>query len=117
MCGPWRPHRKREMQQLAIIEKLSEISSAIGCRCRRATPPLRREVERFLVASATEELSSSVTEISRQVPESARIASEPVNRARRTNDQVSELSKAAARIRDVVELINTIAGQTNLLVL
>ncbi len=51
-----------------------------------------------------------MTEISRQVPESARIASEPVNRARRTNDQVSELSRAAARIGDVVELINTIAG-------
>ncbi len=45
------------------------------------------------------------------------MASEAVNRARRTNDQVSELSKGAARIGDVVELINTIAGQTNLLVL
>ena len=32
-----------------------------------------------------------------------------------TNDRVSELSKAAGRIGDVVELINTIAGQTNLL--
>jgi methyl-accepting chemotaxis protein len=69
------------------------------------------------VASATEELSSSVTEISRQVQESARIAGEAVGQARNTNDQVSELSKAAARIGDVVELINTIAGQTNLLAL
>ncbi|MGJ5239935.1 CHASE3 domain-containing protein, partial [Bradyrhizobium oligotrophicum] len=65
------------------------------------------------VASATEELSSSVTEISRQVQESARMANEAVHQARRTNEQVSELSKAAARIGDVVELINTIAGQTN----
>ena len=69
------------------------------------------------VASATEELSSSVTEISRQVQESARMASEAVTQARTTNDQVGELSKAAARIGDVVELINTIAGQTNLLAL
>ncbi|ABE37393.1 chemotaxis sensory transducer [Rhodopseudomonas palustris BisB5] len=69
------------------------------------------------VASATEELSASVNEISRQVQDSARMASEAVDQARRTNDRVGELSKAAARIGDVVELINTIAGQTNLLAL
>jgi methyl-accepting chemotaxis protein len=69
------------------------------------------------VASATEELSSSVNEISRQVQESARMASEAVGQARTTNDRVSALSKAAARIGDVVELINTIAEQTNLLAL
>ena len=69
------------------------------------------------VASATEEMSSSVNEISRQVQESARIANDAVDQARKTNDRVAELSKAAARIGDVVELINTIAGQTNLLAL
>jgi len=69
------------------------------------------------VASATEELSSSVTEISRQVQDSARMAADAVNQGRTTNEQVSQLSKAAARIGDVVDLINTIAGQTNLLAL
>lgn len=69
------------------------------------------------VASATEELSSSVHEISRQVQQSARIASEAVDQARTTNERVGELPKAASRIGDVVELINTIAGQTNLLAL
>ncbi|MGJ4953632.1 methyl-accepting chemotaxis protein [Bradyrhizobium sp. HKCCYLS20291] len=69
------------------------------------------------VASATEEMSSSVTEIGRQVQESARMASDAVEQARRTNERVGELSKAATRIGDVVELINTIAGQTNLLAL
>ncbi len=69
------------------------------------------------VASATEEMASSITEISRQVQESARMAGGAVNEARKTNDRVSELSKAASRIGDVVELINTIAGQTNLLAL
>jgi len=69
------------------------------------------------VASATEELTSSVNEISRQVQESARIANEAVDQARKTNVRIDDLSKAAARIGDVVELINTIAGQTNLLAL
>ena len=69
------------------------------------------------VASATEEMSSSVNEISRQVQESARIAHEAVDQARKTNDRVGELAQAANRIGAVVELINTIAGQTNLLAL
>jgi methyl-accepting chemotaxis protein len=69
------------------------------------------------VASATEELTSSVNEISRQVQASARMANEAVDQARKTNGRIDELSKAAARIGDVVELINTIAGQTNLLAL
>ena len=70
-----------------------------------------------LVASATNQMASSVTEISREVHESARIAQSAVDQARKTNDRVGELSKAATRIGDVVELINTIAGQTNLLAL
>ena len=45
------------------------------------------------------------------------MANEAVGQARRTNDRVSALSQAAARIGDVVELINTIAAQTNLLAL
>ncbi|ABD07355.1 methyl-accepting chemotaxis sensory transducer [Rhodopseudomonas palustris HaA2] len=69
------------------------------------------------VAAAAEEMSSSVNEISRQVQDSARIASEALAQARKTNDNVAELAKAAARIGDVVELINAIAGQTNLLAL
>jgi methyl-accepting chemotaxis protein len=69
------------------------------------------------VASATEEMASSVGEIGRQVQQSARMARDAVDQARKTNDRVGELSSAAARIGDVVELINTIAGQTNLLAL
>jgi methyl-accepting chemotaxis protein len=69
------------------------------------------------VATSTEQMLSSVAEISRQVRDSARIAGEAVKQAQKTNDRVGELSKAAGRIGDVVELINAIAGQTNLLAL
>jgi methyl-accepting chemotaxis protein len=69
------------------------------------------------VASATEELSSSINEISRQVQDSARMAMAAVDEAGKTNDRVEQLAKAAARIGDVIELINAIARQTNLLAL
>jgi aerotaxis receptor len=69
------------------------------------------------VASASEEMSSSVREISRRVQDSAKMAAEAVEQACQTNGRVGELSKAAARIGDVVELINSIASQTNLLAL
>ncbi|HTC99237.1 MAG TPA: methyl-accepting chemotaxis protein [Bradyrhizobium sp.] len=69
------------------------------------------------VAAASEELSSSVGEISRQVSASARIASEAVDQAQKTDSRISQLSQAAARIGDVVDLIQSIAGQTNLLAL
>ncbi|QDL98855.1 HAMP domain-containing protein [Rhodopseudomonas palustris] len=69
------------------------------------------------VASASEEMTASVEEISRQVQASAKIASDAVEQAAYTNHRVEELSQAAARIGDVVELINTIAQQTNLLAL
>jgi len=77
------------------------------------------EISRQVQASAraAEELTASVHEISRQVQASARIAGEAVSQAGQTNDRVGELSKAAARIGDVVELISAIAGQTNLLAL
>jgi methyl-accepting chemotaxis protein len=60
---------------------------------------------------------SSRTATSRQVQESANMATHAVDQARQTNARVSELARAAGRIGDVVELINTIAGQTNLLAL
>ncbi len=69
------------------------------------------------VASATEEMSSSVSEIGRQVQESSRIADEAVKQARSTDERINELSKAAARIGDVVKLITSVAEQTNLLAL
>ena len=69
------------------------------------------------VASATEELSSSVHEIARRVQESSQIAGEAVQQAQKTDARINELSQAAGRIGDVVQLITDIAAQTNLLAL
>ncbi|NLH80813.1 MAG: HAMP domain-containing protein [Phyllobacteriaceae bacterium] len=69
------------------------------------------------VASAAEELTSSIGEIKRQVDESARVAAGAVVDAEVTASQVRELSTAANKIGLVVDLISNIAGQTNLLAL
>jgi methyl-accepting chemotaxis protein len=69
------------------------------------------------VASAASELTASVQEIGRQVGESSRIANEAVSQAAATDTRITELSQAAGRIGDVVQLITAIAEQTNLLAL
>jgi methyl-accepting chemotaxis protein len=69
------------------------------------------------VASAAEELSNSVSEISRQVARSSEIASKAVSDAERTNATVGALSIGAEKIGEVVKLIHSIAAQTNLLAL
>ena len=69
------------------------------------------------VATASEELGASIGEIGRQVTQSAQIAGNAVEEARKTNDTVQGLAEAAQRIGEVVTLINDIAGQTNLLAL
>ncbi|RDJ93109.1 AAA family ATPase, partial [Lacticaseibacillus rhamnosus] len=62
-------------------------------------------------------MSSSVSEIGRQVQESAQIAKQAVKQAEKTDGRIAELSKSAGRIGDVVKLITAIAEQTNLLAL
>ena len=69
------------------------------------------------VAASTEELTSSIREIGRQVSESTRIAQTAADQAAQSSQTVQGLAKAAQRIGDVVELISSIAGQTNLLAL
>lgn len=69
------------------------------------------------VATATEQLSASVGEISRQVEQSSRIAEGAVVQARQTDERIGKLSRAAEQIGEVVKLITAIAEQTNLLAL
>lgn len=92
-------------------EQAQERSTMVAAASGEATANVQS------VAGATEELSSSVGEISRQVQESARMAADAVGQARKTNEKVAQLSKSAARIGDVIELIDNIAEETNLLAL
>ena len=69
------------------------------------------------VAAAAEQMAASIVEITRRVSESASVAGQAVKEARATDATMRGLSESAARIGDVISLINDIAGQTNLLAL
>jgi methyl-accepting chemotaxis protein len=69
------------------------------------------------VSAGTEQLSSSIAEIGRQVVTSAEIARKAVDEAGATDATMRGLADNAARISVVIDLIQTIASQTNLLAL
>jgi methyl-accepting chemotaxis protein/NO-binding membrane sensor protein with MHYT domain len=70
-----------------------------------------------IAAAAAEEMSSSISEISRQLGQTNSLVSTAVDEAGTTNDEIGGLAAAAQKIGDVVKLIQTVAGQTNLLAL
>ncbi|GEM_PF-771508 len=69
------------------------------------------------VANTAHTLSTNRHNIHSKVQESKQIAQNAVSEARRAKDMVDGLTVAATEISKVVELINGIAGQTNLLAL
>ena len=69
------------------------------------------------VSVAAEELSASVAEISRQVVASSRIVDKAVRDSDCTAREFEGLTKSAEQIGEVINLIQHIAGKTNLLAL
>ena len=69
------------------------------------------------VAAAAEQLSGSISEISRRMSESSTISREAVDKAERTDKIISDLNAACQKIDNIVILINGIANQTKLLAL
>ncbi|NVK33613.1 MAG: methyl-accepting chemotaxis protein [Rhodobacteraceae bacterium] len=69
------------------------------------------------VASAAEELAASIDEIRGQVTRTTDVVHRATEGTRVTNDKVEGLASSAAKIGEVVTLIQAIAEQTNLLAL
>ncbi|MEP3274916.1 MAG: methyl-accepting chemotaxis protein [Stappiaceae bacterium] len=69
------------------------------------------------VASAAEQLAASIGEISRQVEQTTEVVDKATEGTRMTNEKVEGLAASAAKIGEVVTLIQAIAEQTNLLAL
>jgi methyl-accepting chemotaxis protein len=95
----------------------SQMDSSDG-RCRQVSEAAAEaNVNLQTVASAVEELSITIREITQQVNRYSEVSRDAVGDAKTTNGLVTELTRNALRIGDIVGLINTIASQTNLLAL
>jgi methyl-accepting chemotaxis protein len=103
---------EKDAQQLSLTARTTaEMSDQSADASRQASEHVRS------AATASNELSQSIVEISRRVQDSNSVASEAVKQAGATDERMAELSAAGDRIGDVVKLITSIAEQTNLLAL
>lgn len=133
--------RKVMMEELAssfeksvqgIIDMVVETSSLLGDRAKHLSELSAdgvskaeygsRAVEQAsenmsTVASSTEEMAASVSEITRQVSQSSQSAQEAVSKGGDAQDQISNLSTKVTSIDSVLKLISEISEQTNLLAL
>ncbi len=113
--------RRRLSVQTQIQKDLDVINHSVSGATERATTAAAAAAETSQsvqsVASSTEQLSASVSEISQQLSVAVETSNEAVKRARKTNEIVSGLSESAGQIGEVIDLINDIAEQTNLLAL
>jgi methyl-accepting chemotaxis protein len=69
------------------------------------------------MAIATRQMSKSIAEVAQQVSESSAIAQRALDKARDTDAIVSGLAESAQKIGEVISLIQSVAGKTNLLAL
>jgi hypothetical protein len=90
------------------IAKLAQASDGVG------TETLNRVTS---TASAAEELSASIGEISRYTETSLDVSGKAVENAAEANKGMQRLAAAVAEIGSVIDLITSIAEQTNLLAL
>lgn len=103
---------------LHTMKSMGEMSEDTSSRAQSVSKAANETEQNIqTVVSATEELTASIGEIAQQVSKSTRIASEAKEKAESTNQQISTLNEAAARIGEVLILIQNIAEQTNLLAL
>jgi methyl-accepting chemotaxis protein len=103
---------EEDAQRLSVTaHATAEMSGQSAGTSRQASEHVRS------AATASNELSQSIIEISRRVQDSNNVAAEAVEQATATDERMAELSAAGHRIGDVVKLITSIAEQTNLLAL
>lgn len=103
-----------DVQSRTMADKMRQTNEITMNVSRLSTENLS-SIER--VSAATEELSSSINEISRQVAESSTIASTAADKAAKTSKTVEDMAAQATKVGDIIELISNIANQTNLLAL
>lgn len=112
-------------ESINLATKMEEVVSAVSSastEMRASAEAMRTTAEQgrekaTTVASASDQLSSSIGEISRQISRTQQITNDALTESERSMNIVNGLAEAAGKIGQVVNLINDIADQTNLLAL
>ncbi|WP_316858464.1 methyl-accepting chemotaxis protein [uncultured Cohaesibacter sp.] len=105
-------------QLSATAQSMSQISDDTEAQASAASDASQKTSGNVqMVASATEEMTNTIGEISIQVTHAAQSARDAVGKVNATNAQMETLANTANKIGEVVEMISNIAEQTNLLAL
>ena len=97
------------------LTKTAEVTQTLSATVAAASEQSSANAQS--AAAAAEEMTSSVSEISRQVQDLHKISREAVSQVEQTNARIADLSQSASRIGEVVRMITAVAEQTNLLAL
>lgn len=103
--------RSAAQSMLSITENASNEAASVHASAELASANVAT------VSAATEELGSSITEISRQMDLQTEAADEAFDAASTSDRQIKGLAEKVEAIGEVVGLITSIAEQTNLLAL
>lgn len=112
-----------DQQALATLmsEKATEVNEQTNINQERAsqsaTAAARATESSTIIASATQELDSSIAEIGRQAREASTIAHKTVSEAQEIDRTVTNLAAQSEQIVSIVNFIGAIAQRTNLLAL
>lgn len=97
-----------------LVRTMNETSQTVSNAASGATQTVHNV---HSVASAAEEMTVSVQEISSQLQNSNSMVQDSVKKAESADSQAIALSEATSKVREVISLISSIAGQINLLAL
>lgn len=105
-------------QLSGTAQSMSDVSEETAQQASEASAASTQTLSNVqTIASATEEMTATIGEISEQVALAANAAVEAVGKVDDTNQQMGALAETADNIGKVVEMIASIAEQTNLLAL
>ncbi|WP_268957515.1 methyl-accepting chemotaxis protein [Roseibium aggregatum] len=109
-------HKTGEMSETAArVRAISREAAEASGNAKAASSSSASNVQ--TVAAAAEEMSSAIREIMNQSDRASGVIDEATGIAKQTDESVSSLADAVAKIDTVVEMIRAIAEQTNLLAL
>jgi methyl-accepting chemotaxis protein len=95
----------------AAAERSRTVSSSVAAAAGQASGNVQA------MAVATRQMSKSIAEVAQQVSQSSSIAQRAVDKAQDTDQIVTGLAGSAQKIGEVISLIQSVAGKTNLLAL